>query len=126
MVKGGTGPGSARNRQGSVYTVRLILAIAILCLLVGAGLHLWRQGPASPSLGPNFISGSTLHGFLGLARTFAPTTGRFWMEIGLLMILAGQVLRLGMVAWRFLKARDGLYLLMTLFLLGLVLHSFLL
>lgn len=118
------GENRPRRRDRGVYPVRLILAVSLLCLLFGAGLQLFHGGAASPVIGPGFLSEGTMHGFPDLFRGFAPGSGRFWMQFGLMLILAAQVLRLAVVAWSFIKAREVFYVLMTLFLTGLVLHSF--
>lgn len=110
----------------AVVAMRAVLVVAALCLLLGAVLQLMHQGRFEgwPTIDSTFLQQGAMRGFRHLLSQFSPASGRFWLALGLLMILAAQLLRLGLVLWRFSRGRDRLYVVLTLFLLLLVLRSF--
>lgn len=116
----------ARQSHTAVWVMRGVLVVAALCLAIGAALQWMHQGAEFrwPAIDPDFLHQGAMHGFRHLFSQFPLNSGRFFMALGLLVILAAQLVRLALVLWLFLRGRDRLYVGLALFLLLLVLRSF--
>lgn len=109
-------------RQRSNRALQALLFIALIMLIAGGLLFLGHHDLTWPPPRAAEQGNAALH---SIPYALEPSSGRFWMELGLALLLWSPALRLCGLLWRFTRARDWLYLAMTALLLALIVHSLL-
>ena len=110
------------DRHRGERLLQAILGLALGALLVGGVLYLTHHHLDWPAPRDAGQTSAALH---SIPYAFAPASGRFWMELGLALLLWSPALRLGALLLGFVRRRDWSYTLMTLLLLVLIAHSLL-
>lgn len=109
------------NSLGFVMLFGALLSAAIV--LLGGVLYLWQEGKAPISY--NVFHGApaelcTIHGILRVARHLS---GPGIIQLGLMLLVAVQLLRLVLTGLLFLLGRDRAFVLITFCVLGMLLYG---
>ena len=99
------------------------VVLAGLIVLAGGGLYLFRYGSASPDFRVFRGEPSDLRNLAGIFADAASWRSRGIIQMGLIILIATPVLRVAFCLFAFLRQRDRLYVLVTLFVLTLLLIS---
>jgi len=94
-------------------------------VLIGGGFFCSSTAPPRPDyVRFNPESGATFHSLSGTLRQMGLGRSRGIIQIGLLVLVLLQSARVALCMWIFARVREWSYLLMSLFLLAVLLHSF--
>ena len=107
---------------GSNRLLQWLLFVALSMLVAGGVLFLAHHGMTWPAPHAANQGDAALR---SIPYALHPGSGRFWMELGLALLLWSPALRLCGLLWRFIRIGDWLYLSMTALLLALIIHSLL-
>lgn len=103
--------------------LRIGLIIATLVVLVGAVVYLARHGAEQPHYRIFHGEPADLRGIGGIVHDAAVFNGRGLVQLGLLLLLATPVARVAFSIAAFALQRDGLYVTVTLVVMGVLLYS---
>ncbi len=106
---------------GNVLRSGVLLATTIV--LVGAVVFLARHGHETPAYGVFHGEPENLRSVAGIARAAARLSGRGLIQLGLLVLVATPVARVVFSVGAFFIQRDRAFVIITLFVLWLLLHS---
>jgi uncharacterized membrane protein len=106
---------------GNVLRAGVVLAAAIV--LAGGAIYLVRHGGEPMDVETFRGEPDELRTVPGIVAESVTFRGRGVIELGLLALVATPVLRVALSAFGFLRERDGLYVGLTLFVLGVLLYS---
>jgi uncharacterized membrane protein len=107
---------------GDILRAGVLLATALL--LAGAALHLARHGAEHPDFRAFSGEPRALRGVVGIARSALEPTGRGLIQLGLLVLAATPVARVGFSVFAFAAQRDRTYVAITLMVLAVLGFSF--
>ena len=97
--------------------------LAGLIVLAGGSLYLFRYGSALPDFRVFRGEPSDLRTLTGVVSDAARIRSRGIIQLGLIVLIATPVMRVAFCLFAFLRQRDCLYILVTLFVLSLLLLS---
>lgn len=103
--------------------LRLGVSVAAAVVLVGGVIYLARHGSERPHYGVFRGEPSDLRGVTGIVRDAAAFSGRGWIQLGLLLLIATPVARVAFSALAFAFQRDRIYVCVTLVVLVLLVLS---
>lgn len=109
-----------QHTMSIILTIGTLLSLAIVAL--GGGLYLLKNGHQSMAwelLQTNNYA-TTLPQIWEAAITFSPLG---IVEAGLLLLVATQVIRVGLLVWFYLAIRDVRFAMISIFVLALMLYS---
>ena len=106
---------------GNLLRSGVLLATAII--LAGAAIYLTRHGLETPAWGVFRGEPEDLRSVAGIARAAAGGSGRGLIQLGLLVLVATPVVRVGFSVGVFFAQRDRAFVVITLVVLALLLHS---
>ena len=99
--------------------------LSALLVIAGAGFYLFQHGAARPDyarFSPEL--GAAFHSLRGTLSQLAHGRSRAIIQLGLFVLVLLQSARVALCMWIFGRVREWPYLLMSLFLLAVLLHSF--
>jgi len=99
------------------------VVLAALVVLTGGGLYLFRYGSALPDFRVFRGEPSDLRNLAGIIADAVLFRSRGIMQMGLILLIATPIMRVAFCLFAFLRQRDRLYVLLTLFVLTLLLIS---
>ncbi len=97
---------------GQILRAGVVLAAALI--LAGAALHLARHGGEHPAFRVFDGEPLALRSAAGIVRSALEPTGRGLIQLGLLVLVATPVARVGFSTFAFLAQRDRTYVVITL------------
>ncbi len=103
--------------------LRFGLIIASIVIVAGAVFYLARHGGEQPRYGIFHGEPADLRGIDGILHETLELSGRGLIQLGLLLLLATPVARVAFSIAAFALQRDGLYVTVTLVVLGVLLYS---
>lgn len=99
--------------------------LAAVLVIAGGGFYLLQHGAARPDyVRFNPESGAAFHSLSGTLSELAHGRSRAIIQLGLFVLVLLQSARVALCMWIFGRVREWPYLLMSLFLLAVLLHSF--
>lgn len=122
------GPAPDEERGLQVWIGRVLRAgvvTAAVVGLVGGVIYLTRHGAALPEYATFHGVPAGLDTVHGILRGALEGRGRWITQFALLILIATPVARVALSAVAFARERDGIYVGITLFVLALLLYSFL-
>jgi uncharacterized membrane protein len=109
------------ERIGTLLRVGVVLAAAIVA--IGGAIYLARHGGEMPAYQVFRGEPAALRGLRGILARALDLRGTGIIQLGLVVLLATPVARVALAAFAFAKQRDRLYVVVTLFVLGVLLYS---
>ncbi|TAM12358.1 MAG: DUF1634 domain-containing protein [Nevskiaceae bacterium] len=105
--------------------LRAGVALSAGLVFAGAVLYLWHHGDATADYRTFHLDRRTLGDWRQMVRGLGVFEGTAFMQLGLLVLVATPVARVGLAAYGFFRARDRLYTVLALVVLGILLGSLL-
>ncbi|HOW18927.1 MAG TPA: DUF1634 domain-containing protein [Phycisphaerae bacterium] len=105
------------------HLLRVGVLTAALVVLFGAGVYLVRHGSGSPDYGVFRGEPEELRSLSGIIRSVLSFRGRGLIQLGLVLLIATPVARVAFCVFAFARARDRLYVIVTLIVLSALLFS---
>jgi uncharacterized membrane protein len=99
------------------------VAASTAVLLAGAVLFLARHGGSAPDYRVFRGEPANLRGLVGIVNDARSLSGRGWIQLGLLLLLATPVARVTFTVFAFARQRDWTYVAVALFVLTALLYS---
>ena len=115
--------GSLDYRVASLLRIGVIVASAVI--LAGAALFLARNWGTTPDYHLFRGEPRDLRSPVGIAQEVLRPSGRAIIDLGLLLLILTPVSRVAFSMLAFLRGRDRLYTLVTVFVLAVLLYSLL-
>ena len=114
------------QRMDSIISVLLRTGVILssIVVLIGGIWHLAQSGGLAPNYRTFQGEPSNLNGFRGIIRGLFSWHGRNWIQFGLVMLVATPVARVAFSVFAFFEERDWLYVALTLFVLSVLMFSF--
>ena len=106
---------------GGLLRTGVLLAAAIVAL--GGALYLAKYGGGTPAYGDFHGEPADLRSVGGIVRAALELRGRGLIQLGLLVLIATPVARVGFSLYAFLRQRDWTYVVITGFVLVLLVLS---
>jgi uncharacterized membrane protein len=100
--------------------LRAGVSVSAAVVLVGGSLYLARHGFERPHYGVFLGEPSDLRSVAGILRDAAAFSGRGWIQLGLLLLIATPVARVAFSVAAFVFQRDTTYVFVTLLVLALL------
>jgi uncharacterized membrane protein len=119
-----TGAGTEERVEAAVArSLRFGVTLAAVVVFGGGVLFLARHGAEQPHYGVFVGEPSDLRSVAGIVRDAAAFSGRGWIQLGLLLLIATPVARVALSAIAFAFRRDRTYVFVTLVVLVLLVLS---
>lgn len=114
------------ERMDRIISVLLRTGVILssIVVLIGGIWYLAQNGGLAPNYGKFQGEPATLNGFRGIMRGLFSWHGRNWIQFGLVMLVATPVARVAFSVFAFFEERDWLYVALTLFVLSVLMFSF--
>jgi uncharacterized membrane protein len=123
-MEGGTGAWTEERVEATVAgLLRFGVTLAAVVVFGGGVLYLARHGAERPHYGVFVGEPSDLRSVAGIVREAAALSGRGWIQLGLLLLIATPVARVALSAIAFAFQRDRTYVFVTLVVLALLVLS---
>ena len=105
--------------------LRIGVTISATVVLVGALIYLFRHGHEAAHYGVFRGEPSEYKSFNGILKGVFALSGRAFIQLGLLLLIATPVARVAFSVWGFAAEKDKLYVVFTLIVLSILLYSLL-
>ncbi len=112
-----------RVEQAIGTLLRVGVVVSALVVLLGAVIYLWRHGGDLPDYRSFHGEPQGLRQPAALMDMILALKGRGVIQLGLLLLIATPVLRVAFAAYAFARQRDGLYVVISLIVLGVLMSS---
>ena len=113
--------GSTERTIGNLLRAGVLASAALV--LLGGAIYLSRHGHEIADYRVFRGSPSELRTLAGMLRAAASARGRGLIQLGLVVLIATPVARVGLAAYLFLRRRDWLYVVVSLIVLAVLLFS---
>ncbi len=119
------GPGWTDQRVDAIIgnLLRVGVLLAATVVLLGGGLYLVQRGSTVPDYRVFHGEPAYLRGVSGILREARALDGRGLIQLGLLLLLATPIARVGFSVVAFALQRDRTYVVVTLIVLAVLLYS---
>jgi uncharacterized membrane protein len=119
------GPGWTDQRVDAIIgnLLRVGVLLAATVVLLGGGLYLVQRGSTVPDYRVFHGEPAYLRGVSGILREARALDGRGLIQLGLLLLLATPIARVGFSVVAFALQRDRTYVLVTVIVLAVLLYS---
>lgn len=94
------------------------ILVSSACVVVGGGLFLAWHGDERVVMAPFVPAHESLRGLGDIAHAAARLDAAAWMQLGVVLLLLTPMARVVMMLIHFTRKRDGLFIVMCLFVLG--------
>ncbi|MGH9730051.1 MAG: DUF1634 domain-containing protein [Candidatus Acidiferrales bacterium] len=114
------------DRMDRIISVLLRTGVILssIVVLIGGICYLAQSRGLAPDYRTFQGEPATLNGFRGITRGLFSWQGRNWIQFGLVMLVATPVARVAFSVFAFFEERDWLYVALTLFVLSVLMFSF--
>jgi uncharacterized membrane protein len=112
---------SIENIIGGMLRVGVVISSA--CVLGGGIWYLFRYGAQRPAYGAFLGEPAELRGIAGIIHGAVALDPRFWIQLGLLLLIATPVARVIFSIGAFAAQRDRMYVVITLIVAAILLYS---
>ena len=99
------------------------VTIAALTVLAGGIVYLSRHGSEHADYQVFRADPDSLRSLTGIVAEVGKMHGRGVIQLGLVLLIATPVARVGLTAFAFLRRRDYIYVFVTLFVLSVLIYS---
>jgi uncharacterized membrane protein len=114
-----------RGEQSLGHLLRAGVIASALIVTLGGTIYLWRHGGETPDNRAFHGEPAEYRNPVGITRAAFSGQGRVMIAFGLSVLIATPIVRVVFSAIAFVRQRDRLYLLLTIFVLAVLLSSLL-
>lgn len=101
------------------------VSLAVIVVLFGASIYLWRHGQESFAYGKNLSSEPILTNLPDIFAAVLALKGRGIIQLGLMILVATPIARVAFSVFAFIRQKDHVYTLITAVVLAVLCYSLL-